>query len=200
MKRIGLTGGIATGKSTVSQMLTELGAVVIDADRLAREVVRQGCPAWQDIVAWFGRDVLLPNGEIDRAKLGQVIFSDSTARVKLNEFTHPRVIARMNSMLSDMAEQGHAEPVVLDVPLLIEANMAESVDEVWLVVANPNVQLERLMRRNRLSEAEARARILAQMPLAEKRSYAHRIIDNSGSMEDTRKQVALLWKEARQSS
>lgn len=200
MKRIGLTGGIATGKSTVANMLTELGAFVIDADLVAREIVRHGCPAWHDIVFWFGRDVLRPDGEIDRARLGQIVFRDEQARLKLNQFTHPRVIARIDSILAELAERGHAEPVVLDVPLLIESGMTGSVDEVWLVVAHPDVQLERLMSRNQLDRDDALSRIAAQMPLEQKRKFADHVIDNSGSTQETRQQVIALWERARQDS
>ncbi|MGI6344474.1 MAG: dephospho-CoA kinase [Bacillota bacterium] len=195
MLRIGLTGGIASGKSTVSAMLQELGAFVVDSDQLAREVVLPGQPAYRQIVHEFGSDILQPDGEIDRRRLGQLIFADAERRRRLNEITHPAVIRRIEEIVNTLEESGHQQPVILDIPLLIEANLQHLVDQVWLVTVRPDTQLKRLMERNGYGESEAQRRIAAQMPLEEKAQYADRIIDNEDSLAETRAQVERLWAE-----
>ncbi|NLW17660.1 MAG: dephospho-CoA kinase [Firmicutes bacterium] len=196
MYRIGLTGGIATGKSTVSNILRRLGAYIIDADQIAREIVRPGCPAYHDIVRHFGPQVLLPDGQLNRPWLAQQIFNDSGQRQVLNQITHPRVIERIETIIGELAAGGYQLPVVLDIPLLIEAGMAASVDEVWLVVTDYETQLRRLMQRDGLTAADAKRRIEAQMPLSEKARYAHRLIDNAGSLQATEQIVRKFWLEA----
>lgn len=196
MYRIGLTGGIATGKSTVSETLRRLGAYVIDADSIAREMVMPGQPAYQDIVEHFGKNVLLANGEINRPWLAEQIFNDAAKRQLLNELTHPRVIERIETIIQALAADDYSQPIVLDIPLLIEAGMVDTVDQVWLVVTDTDTQLQRLMQRDGLTAAKAELRIAAQMPLAEKVQFAHRIIDNSGSLPDTEHAVRNLWQEA----
>lgn len=193
MYRIGLTGGIATGKSTVAAMLRHLGACVIDADQIAREMVEPGQPAYQDIVNHFGPQVLLANGQLNRPYLAKQVFNDVEARELLNWLTHPRVIERIEALVDQLAASGYRLPVVLDIPLLIEAGMADSVDQVWLVMTDRETQLQRLMQRDNLTEAEAKLRINAQMSLAEKADCAHCLIDNSGSLYDTQQSVCKLW-------
>lgn len=194
--RIGLTGGIASGKSTVVQMLRELGAAVIDADQVAREVVEPGTAAHREIVAKFGSHMLLADGQLDRQRLAAVVFSDPEARQVINAITHPRVISRMDQMAAELAQHGYRWPIVLDIPLLIEASMQHSVDEVWLVLVDDDVQLSRLMQRNRLDESDARARIAAQWPLSSKQQWAAEIIDNNGTLVRTRMQVERSWLNA----
>jgi dephospho-CoA kinase len=196
MYRIGLTGGIATGKSTVSSILRNLGACVIDADRIAREIVEPGQPAYHDIVNHFGPAVLLANGKLNRPYLAQQVFSDPQALELLNRLTHPRVIERIEALIEQLAAGGYRLPIVLDIPLLIEAGMADTVDQVWLVTTDPETQLQRLMQRDNLTEAAAKLRIDAQMSLAEKARFAHHLIDNSGSLSDTQQRVCKLWKLA----
>lgn len=196
MYRIGLTGGIATGKSTVAAILRRLGAYVIDADQIAREIVLPGRPAYQDIVQYFGSQVLLPDGQLNRAWLAEQIFNDEHKRQFLNQATHPRIIERIETIIGELAASGYNKPVVLDVPLLIEAGMVHTVDEVWLVVVDPQTQLERLMRRDELTSSSAQRRIEAQMPLSEKVNYAHRIIDNGGCLQKTEQMVRDFWMEA----
>lgn len=196
MYRIGLTGGIATGKSTVANILQRLGAHVVDADVIAREIVMPGQPAYEEIVQYFGPQALLPDGQLNRSWLAEQVFSDGRKRGFLNQATHPRIIERIETIVGELAASGYRLPVVLDVPLLIEAGMAESVDEVWLVVVDPVTQLERLMQRDGLSADSAQLRIAAQMPLAEKVPFAHRIIDNGGCRQQTERVVRDYWLAA----
>ncbi len=196
---IGLTGGIASGKSTVSAILRELGVPVIDADRVAREVVEPGEPAWQEIIDYFGPGVRRPDGTLDRPALGRLVFGQPERLAALNRITHPRVIARMQELQQDIAESPAGAPdlVVWDVPLLIEAGMTGMVDQVWVVVVDPEVQLRRLMERDQMSEAAARQRIASQMALSAKAALADRVIDNNGSAAATRRQVERLVAELR---
>lgn len=196
MFTIGLTGGIATGKSTVSAILRNLGAFVIDADQIAREIVLPGQPAYQAIVEHFGPEVLASDGQLNRPWLAECIFSDPVQRQFLNQFTHPRVMERIETIMGELAASDYRLPVVLDIPLLIEAGMADTVNQVWLVVTDAATQLKRLMQRDGLSEAEAQLRIAAQMPLVEKARYAHCLIDNSGCLYDTEQTVRKQWDAA----
>ena len=195
MKVIGLTGGIASGKSTISRYLAELGAIIIDADKLAREVVEPGQPAWQEIVDYFGPEVLTTAGNLDRNRLGQIVFLRPEARQQLNQITHPRVIEKTRKLLHELTIKAPQGVAVVDAPLLIEAGMTDLVDQVWLIAVEEEIQISRLIARNGLQEAEARRRIASQMPLQEKVKWADCIIDNNGSIVDTLKQVQRLWKE-----
>lgn len=186
---VGLTGGIASGKSTVSRQLAELGCEVIDADVLAREVVAPGEPAWHGIVAAFGREVLQPDGALDRKRLGALVFSDPERRRRLEAITHPAIHARRQVLLDRLAARGFDGLVVQDAALLIEAGGAAQVDRVVVVYATPEEQLARLMRRDGLGRDEAAQRIASQMPLAEKVRHAHYVIDSSASHEETAAQV-----------
>ncbi len=192
---IGLTGGIAAGKSTVAAMMAEKGAIVLDADRIAREVVEPGKPAWHEIVAWQGPGILLEDGSIDRQRLGAIVFNNAAERQKLNRIIHPRVAQEMAARTARIRQSCSGAVLVYDVPLLIEAGMHHAVDLVVLVYVSPEIQLQRLQRRDNLSRDKALARIRAQMPLEEKKKYAHVIIDNSGSPEDTANQVDRLWQK-----
>ncbi len=185
----GLTGGIATGKSTVSAMFAHLGCRVIDADLLAREVVAPGQPAHAAIVAEFGREVLLPDGYLDRKRLGAIVFADPERRKRLEAITHPAIRLRQQRILSALEEEEFDGIVIWDVALLFETGAAALVDRAIVVFADEATELERLMVRDGLGEDEARARIRSQMPVVEKAKRAHYVIDNSGLRADTEAQV-----------
>lgn len=191
---IGLTGGIASGKSTVSRILRELGAEVIDADLVAREVMRPGTEAWRELVNHFGPQILDADGSINRRRLGRLVFTDPAALAALNEITHPCITRRIQEQVARARQEGRV--VVVDAPLLIEAGMHRMVDEVWLVVVEPGVQVERVMRRDNLTYQEALSRLRSQMPLEEKKMFAHHVIDNSGPVQATRARVVELWNSA----
>lgn len=195
MKVIGLTGGIGSGKSTVSRMLRGLGAKIIDADLVAREVVEIGKPALSEIEETFGSDVLLEDGTLDRKKLGAIIFSDEEKRHMLNKITHPRIIEEIQSKIDKAISENCCDLIVLDCALLFEMNMEFMVEESWLVNLDKKTQLERIVSRDGLSENEALLRIEAQMPLEEKVVRATRIIDNSSDVNDTHRQVMELWNK-----
>lgn len=193
---IGLTGGIASGKSTVSLMLAEKGAVIIDADQVAREIVQPGKPAWQEIVGWQGRAILLEDGTINRERLGRLVFSKKAARLKLNDIIHLRVKEEMAARTEAVLKRSPEAVLVYDLPLLFEAGMHNLVDWIVLVYVSPKVQLIRLQQRDNLSRKDALLRIQAQMPLEEKKKYAHTVIDNSASLQDTACQVDSFWEMA----
>ncbi len=191
MYLIGLTGNIATGKSTIGRMLTELGARVIDADAIAHEVTVKGQPAWFSIVAEFGEDTLRPDGEIDRLRLGALVFADPESLQRLEAIVHPAVLERIAELLAQATEP----VVVLDAIKLMESGVAGLCDAVWVVTCSPEQQLARLRRTRGMSEAEARQRMAAQPPQAEKIARADVVIDNNGSLAETRRQVAQAWAQ-----
>jgi dephospho-CoA kinase len=193
MRLIGLTGGIATGKSTVARMLVERGAVVIDADLLAREVVEPGEPALEEIATEFGRGVLDSGGRLDRAALGEVVFADPQRRRRLEAITHPRITALMQQRIA-AALQSYAPLVVVDIPLLFENRRDSWMEGVMLVYADTSTQVRRMRERDGFSEEEARRRIAAQMAVDEKRRMATWVIDNGASVDDTRRQVDEWWR------
>ena len=190
----GLTGGIASEKSTVAAMLAEAGARVVDADRIAHQVVRKGQPAWHDIVAHFGETILKHNGEIDRDALGALVFNDTEAKHTLNRIVHPRVFESMAKEIQQLADEHPDDLVIMDVPLLIESGLHATLPIVILVYVPTSVQKERLMRRDGLSAADATARIRSQMPIDDKRAHAHYIIDNTGEPDATRRQVHDIYQ------
>lgn len=196
---IGLTGNIGSGKSTVSRRLESLGAKVIDADRVAREVVIPGTPALKEIVRSFGPDILNSDGTLDRKKMGDIVFNDPGARAKLNGITHPRIkeairleIEKLNLHPDSCTCDG---VVVLEAPLLIEVGLHHQVDEIWVVKIDKKEQVERLIERDDLTAEEARRRIAAQLPQEEKLKLARRVIDNSGDPEQAIKQVDRHWAD-----
>ena len=185
MKIIGLTGGIATGKSTVSKMLVERGFEVIDADVVARELQAKGGPVLLELTKTFGATILDADGNLDRAKLGNIVFGSESKRLLLNEVMHPAIKAEFGRTISQVS----AEVVFLDVPLLFEAGFDSLTHENLVISVAKEKQLERLVARNNLTQAEAEARINAQMPLAEKVARADYVIDNNGTIEDLLKQI-----------
>ncbi|BDG37073.1 dephospho-CoA kinase [Saccharococcus caldoxylosilyticus] len=191
---IGLTGGIASGKSTVTKMIRELGIPVIDADQVARDVVKVGEEAYTQIVATFGQDILQTNGEIDRAKLGAIVFHNEQERKKLNAIVHPAVRRRMMAEKEEYVQSG-AKTIVLDIPLLFESELTHLIDKVIVVYVDDEVQLERLMKRNGFSKEEALARIRSQMPLREKVKKADAVINNNGTVEETKQQLLQILRE-----
>jgi dephospho-CoA kinase len=190
----GLTGGIATGKSTVAAIFEEAGARLIDADRIAREAVRKGSPAYRDIVAHFGAGVLLENGEIDRKRLAAVAFNDPAEQRALEGIVHPQVKQEIERRLDLIRQETSDALAIVDVPLLFESDMDRGLAAVIVVYVPEQVQLERLMARDALAEPEARARIRAQMPIETKKSLATLVIDNSGSIERTRAQTLEVYR------
>jgi dephospho-CoA kinase len=202
---IGLTGGIASGKSTVGRVFAALGAEVVDADQLARDAVRPGEPAWRDVRAAFGEDVLTPGGEIDRAWLGERVFNDSEARRRLNQIIHPVVAQELQERIREIRARppradGRPHVLVAEVPLLIEEGLTGLVDEIVLVVAHQSVQVSRLIGDKGLTEAQALARVRAQLPVAEKRPYARWIVDGEADPAQTRQQVEEIWTAITQAS
>lgn len=192
MKVLGLTGGIGSGKSEVAAMFAGKGAAVIDADELARAVVEPGQPALAEIVKAFGRDVLLSDGRLDRGKLAAIIFADPVARARLNAITHPPIQQRIEVEISKRRNQPGV--LLVDIPLLYENDRAGLVSRVIVVWVDPDTQLRRLRERDGLTIEEARQRIDAQMPLDQKRARADHVVDNSGSLEDTRRQVESIYR------
>ncbi len=195
MRLIGLTGGIASGKSTVSRLLKERGATLIDADQLAREVVQPGQPALAEIAARFP-GVVGADGVLDRKKLGERIFGDEAERKALNAITHPRIQARVLELSQQYAEQG-VPLVIYDAPLLFENRLDELLEGTILVAAPVEVQIARLCARDGLTAEQARARVAAQMPLDEKRKRATWVIENGGSLDELKSQVDRLWSSLR---
>lgn len=190
---LGLTGSIATGKSTVSAMLRQKGALIIDADQAAREVVKPESEGLKRIVAHFGEEMLNDEGKLDRARLGTVIFQDPLKRKKLNQLLHPLIVQTMQLQTDAIRKRDQQALIIWDVPLLIEGNLTPCVEAVILVYVPREIQLERLMKRNSLSKREAMNRIEAQMDIEEKRKFADYIIDNRGTLSDTERQVDQLW-------
>ena len=190
---IGLTGGILSGKSTISQMLAEKGAVIIDADKIGHEAYKPHTKTWQDLRNAFGESILKQNMEIDRKKLGEIVFNDPRALARLNEIVHPR----MHSMIKEEIERLRGEGVdvvVLEAAVLIEANWTDLVDEVWAAVAPEEVAVKRLQNRGGLSEEQARARIRSQLSPEERAKHADVIIDTDCELSQVRAKVAELWQ------
>jgi dephospho-CoA kinase len=194
MRLIGLTGGMGTGKSTVARMLASRGATIIDADELAREVVRPGEPALEAIVERFGPDVLGADGSLHRTRLAGIVFDDDNARRDLERITHPRIQQLMQQRIAD-AFARDATVAVADIPLLFENRRGNEFEGTLLVYAPVDVQVQRMVSRDGLDEATARRRLAAQMPIDGKRQLATWVIDNSGDLAATERQVADWWAE-----
>jgi len=191
---LGVTGGIATGKTTVVNLLREKGASVIDFDRLARTVVEPDKPAWKDIVAYFGEQVLQQDRGLDRKKLSDIVFQDLEKRKKLEGFTHPRILGEFIRELEAIVS-GNPEAIILvDIPLLIEQNLQYLFHKLLVVHVPEEQQVQRLMERDKIGREEAAGRLKAQLPIEEKVSYADFVIRNGGSPEETKRQVDELWE------
>lgn len=192
---VGLTGGIATGKSTVSRMFQSLGAPIVDSDVIARWVVEPQRPAWRDIVSIFGTSVLSTDGTINRTVLGELIFSSQERRQQLNQIVHPRIREEAERQIQRYLQEDPQRPVIQDVPLLIETGLYKSMDAVILVYVDVEVQRRRLLQRDGWTEEQADQRIASQIPIEDKKQFATYLIDNQGSMQDTKVQVQAVWDE-----
>jgi dephospho-CoA kinase len=191
MYLVGLTGGIASGKSYVASLLGELGASTVDADQVAREVVVPGSTGLVQVVGAFGFEILLLSGELDRAKLGEIVFADPEKRIELENILHPLIKARTTQLISEQP----SEIVVYAVPLLVEANVDYPFDTIITVEAGVENQVSRLMTSRQMSESDARARIEAQTTSPERVARANFVIDSSGPKEQTKLQVVEVWKQ-----
>lgn len=189
MRVLGVTGGTGTGKSSVCAILKEEGGIVIDADVVAKELQRKGEDCYKDIVGYFGEDILLEDGEIDRKKLADIVFGDASERLKLNSMVHARVGEMMKRLVAKVKEDGTAKFIVLDVPIPVEDGFFDTCDCIWAVAANNDLRIRRLMERNGLTESQAEARIASQMSNREYSEIADCTIDNEGSFEELKKLV-----------
>ncbi len=194
MRKVGLTGGIASGKSTVSRMFADLGVPVIDADVIAREVVAPGSRALDAVVDAFGEEVLTEGKSLNRARLGEIVFSDSSKKKVLEGILHPEIIAEQDKRLREIELEGNAPVAIVDAAVMIESGSWKRFDSIVVVDCDESQQIGRLRRRNGMNEEEAKRRVDAQMPLSEKVQYADHVIDNRGSIDDTRRQVEELMK------
>ena len=195
LKVLGLTGGIGSGKSTVARLIAEHGVPVLDADRLAREVIEPGQPALAEVAAAWPQ-AIGPDGKVDRKRLGDIVFADPAQRVRLEGITHPRIQALATQRLDDLAAQGHTL-AVYEASLLVESGRYKDFDGLVVVTASPETQLERVLARGDLTEAEAQARIDAQLPLLAKVRVATHLVDNDGELDATKEQVDRLVESLR---
>lgn len=190
---MGLTGGIASGKSTVSALFVDKGARLVDADAIAREVMLPGHPVLAAAVEHFGKNILLPDGTLDRTRLGEIVFHDPRAREELNQLTHPAIRQEIKRQMNAFEEEDPQCLTIVDIPLLYESELDNLFQAIVVVYVPREVQLTRLMERSGLSLEQAEARIASQMDIELKRSRANYIIDNSGDPAHTEQQVAALW-------
>lgn len=197
MKIIGLTGGIASGKSTVAGILRRLGAEIFDADAVSRAAVAKGSQGLRQVIVAFGAEYLTADGELDRGKLSRLVFEDRAALKKLESIVHAYVRQEAKVFLERARQKGLAA-VVLDVPLLIEGDWYRDTDLVWLVAVDEKTQIKRAMARSGMTEQEVKARIAAQMSLSDKKPYADLILDNSGSLEEIELTVKNAWEKVLQ--
>ncbi|WP_349408112.1 dephospho-CoA kinase [Pseudalkalibacillus sp. SCS-8] len=188
---VGLTGGIASGKSTISEMIKMFEIPVVDADQIARQVVMPGEKAYEEIVAAFGENIVTDDGTIDRKKLGAIIFNDDQKRKTLNGIVHPAVRKEMLNQKTELLKE-HKD-IILDIPLLFESKLTHMVEKTLLVYVHPKTQLERLMARDQSTKEEAQSRIQSQIPLDKKRDWADEIIDNNGTVEESRQQLIHIF-------
>ena len=194
MKIIGLTGGIGSGKSTVAKFLAELGAVIIDADKIGHEVLESDSKSRQQVVTAFGRRILAPDGHIDRKKLGRIVFKSPESISRLNQIMHPRIYDVVKSQLEQYQKQG-VDVVVVEAPLLIEAGWATLVDEVWVTIAPEAIILKRLEEQTSLTRTEVIARIRSQLPTNERGKHANMVIDTNCNLDALKAQVSKLWQQ-----
>ncbi len=201
---VGITGGIACGKTTVSELLAEKGAIPINADEIGHQLLKAGSPVIGELVDAFGQEILEESGDVSRKKLGAIVFNDKSARERLNTILHPLIIQRSRTLARQLVMENPSCVVLLDAPLLIEAGAYNSVDLIVVVTTSPETQLQRILERSQvqnrpLSETEAQARIDAQMPVAEKVKYADVVIENEGALDELNKQVDALWEKFQKS-
>ena len=193
--RICLTGGIASGKSTVAKIFADCGAIILDADRAAREVVEPGSPGWRQLQEFLGETYFHADGRLDRRKLRQRIITDEVCRLGVNAILHPAIMAVMEKQHQYWLQQSPRHTILFDIPLLFEAKLAHRCDTILLVYVTREVQIERLMERDAVSREEAECSLGMQLPIEEKKRWADTVIDNSGTVEQTRRQVEEVWRE-----
>jgi dephospho-CoA kinase len=196
MLTIGVTGGIGSGKTTVTKFLAELGAPIIDADKVGHAIYAPGGPAHNDVIAAFGQGILAPDGAIDRKKLGPIVFADPAALKRLNAIVHPKMFARMREMIDDLRAGGERNPIVVEAAILIEANWQALFDEIWLVVASKARVIERIELERGLQPEQTEARIRSQLSDEERRKHSTLVITNDGTIGELREKVADLWRAA----
>ena len=192
---VGLTGGIASGKSTIADMFKREGAYIIDIDMVSRDVVKPGRPAWQEVVHIFGKEVLNEDQTLNRKKVGDIVFSDAEKRKKLEKIIHPKITAEKLRQIGEIEAQNKRAIVIVDMPLLIETDKQGTVDKVVLVYASSRNQIERLMKRDGLSLEDAHKRLTSQLPIENKKKYAHYIINNEEPHEEVQKTVKEIFRE-----
>jgi dephospho-CoA kinase len=196
MITIGVTGGIGSGKTTVTKILAELGAPIIDADKVGHAIYQPDGPAYADMIAAFGEKILAPDRTIDRKKLGPLVFADPAALERLNAIVHPKMFTRMREMIDGMRAGGERKPIVVEAAVLIEANWQPLFDEIWLVTTSKDRVIQRIEQERGLAREQIDARIRAQLADGERRKYATETISNEGSIEDLRVKVTKLWEAA----
>jgi dephospho-CoA kinase len=196
MLTIGVTGGIGSGKSTVTKFLDELGAPIIDADKVGHAIYAPDGPAYGDVIAAFGPGILASDGTIDRKKLGPIVFADANALKWLNSIVHPKMFARMREMIEQLRAGGERNPIVVEAAILIEANWQALFDEIWLVMASKEQVVERIARDRGLKPEQTEARIRAQLPDAERKKHSSLVISNNGTIDELREKIAHLWQAA----
>jgi dephospho-CoA kinase len=196
MLTIGVTGGIGSGKSTVTRLLEEFGAPIIDADKVGHAIYAPDGPAHSEVIAAFGQGILASDGTIDRKKLGPIVFAQPDALKKLNSIVHPKMFARMHEMIDELRTGGERNPIVVEAAILIEANWQALFDEIWLVIASKERVIERIERDRGLKPEQTEARIRAQLPDAERRKHSTLVITNDGTFEELHEKVAHRWQAA----
>jgi dephospho-CoA kinase len=196
MLTIGITGGIGSGKSTVTRILASLGATVMDADKIAHSTYAPGATAYDGVVAVFGKEILAPDGAVDRSKLGPIVFREPTKLGQLTAVVWPATMNRMREMVEEARANGERKPIVVEAAILIEASWQSLFDEIWLVIASKERVIERVERDRGLKPEQTEARIKAQLPDSERRKHATLIIENNGSLSELQNQIARVWTEA----
>jgi dephospho-CoA kinase len=196
MLTIGVTGGIGSGKSTVTKFLEELGAPIIDADKVGHAIYAPDGPAYNDVIAAFGAEILASDGTIDRRKLGPIVFADAGALKRLNSIVHPKMFALMGEMIEHLRAGGERNPIVVEAAILIEANWQALFDEIWLVIASKERVVERIERDRGLKPEQTEARIRAQLSDEERQKHSTLVITNNGTIDELREKVTHLWQAA----